>query len=575
MTVSEFAIIYVLRAPNVHWFLGAGASAAARVPTAYELIWEFKKILYCSLQRVPITTITDASDPAVRLRIQSFFDDRGGFPPANSDDEYAAYFEAVYPSEADRRAYLDQKISGATPSFGHHALAALLKADKAHGVWTTNFDRVVEDAAAIAYGTTAKLVTATLDSSRIALQALNEGRWPLLTKLHGDFQSTRLKNTSTELREQDANLRRALVEAGRRHGLAVVGYSGRDHSIMDALTDALDDGCGFPRGLFWFRRAGGCSSPQVVELLEKARSRGIDAHEVEITTFDELMGDVFQQIPDLPASAMDQLRQRIGRVTDALVRAKGKSPPIFRLNALAVLEAPSICRRVICRIGGAAEVRSAITNAGTDIIAARRQTGVLAFGADPEIRATFHPYGISRFDVFPIEPQRLRYESAEWGLLYDSLCRALVRDRPLIWERRRQAHLLRVNHELAADPSLAPLRSATGALCGLIPQTKLRWAEAVEVHLDYRLDQLWLLLNPTIWAERAAEDSDANKRKEFIRARLARRYNRQWAEALDGWIAALIGTENETTVSAFGGVYGIDADFTLQRQTAFSLTPRG
>src|SRR5207248_2191879 len=102
----------------------------------------------------------------------------------------------------------------------------------------------------------------------------------------------------------------------------------------------------------------------------------------------------------------------------------------------------------------------------------------LSFGADPEIRATFQPYGISTFDVFPIEAQRLRYESAEWGLLYDAFCRALVRDRPLIWERRRQAHLLRVNHELAVDPSLDQLRSATGGLCGLIPQTKLRWAEA-------------------------------------------------------------------------------------------------
>jgi hypothetical protein len=31
-----------------------------------------------------------------------------------------------------------------------------------------------------------------------------------------------------------------------RFGLAVVGYSGRDQSIIDALTDAIDGGSGYP-----------------------------------------------------------------------------------------------------------------------------------------------------------------------------------------------------------------------------------------------------------------------------------------------------------------------------------------
>ena len=44
------------------------------------------------------------------------------------------------------------------------------------------------------------------------MQALNQGRWPVLAKMHGDFQSLRLKNTSDELRNQDEKIRHAMLE---------------------------------------------------------------------------------------------------------------------------------------------------------------------------------------------------------------------------------------------------------------------------------------------------------------------------------------------------------------------------
>jgi len=72
--------------------------------------------------------------------------------------------------------------------------------------------------------------------------------------LHGDFQSRNLKNTSDELKKQDAILIDSFVEASRRYGLAVIGYSGRDKSIIDALQQAVESGKGFPGGLFWFYR---------------------------------------------------------------------------------------------------------------------------------------------------------------------------------------------------------------------------------------------------------------------------------------------------------------------------------
>lgn len=109
------------------WLLGAGASAAAGIPTAWDMIWEFKQQLYVSQRRVSPKQVADLANPAVRRELQSFIDGIGSLPAPGSPDEYAALFESVYPSEADRRTYIASKISGAKPSYGHVALATLMK----------------------------------------------------------------------------------------------------------------------------------------------------------------------------------------------------------------------------------------------------------------------------------------------------------------------------------------------------------------------------------------------------------------------------------------------------------------
>jgi hypothetical protein len=81
MDVAEFLRLHSVRAPNLMWFLGAGASSAAGVPTAYHLIWEFKRTLFCAAQRVPLEAVADLADPAVQARLQQHFDTLGSFPP--------------------------------------------------------------------------------------------------------------------------------------------------------------------------------------------------------------------------------------------------------------------------------------------------------------------------------------------------------------------------------------------------------------------------------------------------------------------------------------------------------------
>src|SRR5215213_9871224 len=110
---DDFCRRFSLRSRNLMWFLGAGASASAGIPTAWDMIWDFKQQLYISQQRVSPQSVADLSSSVVRAQLQTYIDSSEYLPSLGDPDEYAALFEAVYPAEMDRRAYLDAKIDGA------------------------------------------------------------------------------------------------------------------------------------------------------------------------------------------------------------------------------------------------------------------------------------------------------------------------------------------------------------------------------------------------------------------------------------------------------------------------------
>lgn len=576
MEIAEFLRAYSMRAPNVPWFLGAGASAASGIRTAYDVIWDLKRILYCSYQKVPLSACSDIGDPILRARIQAYFDARGGYPKMDAEEEYTHYFEETFPSEQDRQKYIQRMVTGGAPSYGHLVLAALIASDKVHLLWTTNFDTMIEDASISALGSSGKLVVATLESRQLAIQAINDGNWPVLGKLHGDFRSRQLKNTTEELRAQDIELRHALIEGCRRFGLAVVGYSGRDASIMDSLEEALEAKDAFPNGLFWFHRAGGTCLPRVVALIERAQALGVDAHLVAGGTFDELFADILRFSPDLPSEVTEKLNRTSQRITDVPLPDPGQGWPILRMNGLLVTSYPAICRRVKCDIGGTSEVRQAVTDANADLIVGRTQFGVLAFGRDTEVTRTFEPFKISETGVQAIEVRRLRYESAELGMLYDALARAIARERPLLVERRSRAWVARVDLTRLKDPSLQALSRACGSVTGTVPRTHLKWVEAVRLRIEHRWNRLWLLVEPSIWVEPTDDDALYLEGRDFIRSRLARRYNRPWNAVLDGWIMAIVGSQNKLrTLRAFGIADGIDAAFVVSPGTGYSKARTG
>lgn len=542
------------------------------------MIWEFKRQLYCTAERVSVAACPDLNDPILRERLQRHCDATRRFPPRGSEEEYAAYFEAAYQNPADRQRYILRAVRDGKPSYGHVVLGSLLLMNAARVVWTTNFDTMVEDAVLPLLGGSTRLTVATIETAEIARTALTEGRDPVVVKLHGDFRSRRLKNIESELRVQDEILRHALVEECGRSGLAVVGYSGRDKSVMDALTEAIGDGRGYPSGLFWFYREDSPPSTAVRTLVQVAQTAGVDAHLIGVETFDELMGDIvalYPSVPDKARASLETLDRRASRVSNAPIPAPGprKGTPLVRLNAFPVHEAPGVCRRINCSVGGIKEVREAIRIANVPLIAIRRRTGVHVFGSDADCRQAFDPFKITDFDIQSTENRYLAHDdSQEIGMMAEALTRAIARERPLQFERRGRRFEILVDPNRASDPQLAPLVRAAKTVTGTVTRTKVIWAEGIRLHLQQRLDRLWLLLEPKIWHSKSDDDSELARARDFARERLTSRYNRAVDEVLTGWIDVITLGAADIRLSAFGlpeGA-GIDASFLLGRRSGFS-----
>ena len=570
MTLDEFLVTYTVRTPQLMWLLGAGSSAAGGIPTANNLIWKFKQTLFCASQRISVKSVEDLSSPIVQQRLKRHFEGLGTFPAEDAPEEYAAYFEAAYPHANDRRTVIDKYVRDGSPSYGHMALAVLFALDRARIVWTTNFDRLLEDASIGVLGSSSRLVVASLDNALVAREALNSERWPLVCKLHGDFQSSRLKNTADELRTQDADMRRLLVDSCKRLGLVVMGYSGRDESVMHALREAIDGGKGFPSGLFWFHRPGAPVLAAVTTLIRDAEKAGIQAALVEAETFDEVLGDVVKQIEALPADLLAKLDKHRSKISEVPLPEPGGGWPVIRLNALPVPRYPTLCRLVTCTIGNTKAVKEALVSTGVNAVAVRQKQGVLAFGADSDLRKAFGPFTISNFDTHSIEARRLHYESSELGLLRDAFAIALSKHRPVIIRRQRGSDLCLLD---PARPSsdIDPLKQVVGQLRGVVPKTSVQWEEALHIKLSYHLGRMWLLIEPSVRLHFDDDTSDDTTKlaKDFVRERLASRYNRAWNALLDAWVSVLVGSEQEVILRAFEDG-GPDTTYSLYRTTGFS-----
>lgn len=444
ISAAQFATAFDLRPNLVAWFLGAGASAASGIPTGYAMIRDFKAQIFCRETNLSKREI-DTADPVWIDRIDAFFRQNSLLPPEGDPTEYAKAFEAVYPEARHRRQYIDDAISKGTPCFGHKVLGSLMAAGKVHSVFTTNFDPLIEESAHSANAILPvddrnRPTVAAIDSADRAMRCLRESDWPLVAKLHGDYQSIAIKNTGSELEEQDVRMRHVLVESGKRFGMIFVGYSGRDASIMEALNTILDAPSPFPNGLYWLTSSASRLLPAVGEFLGRAEAAGVDVAIVECATFDELAADVIK-ITDLPKPLFDRVME--GRPTPRLVpvqlpTAEARAFPVLRYSSLLIESMPRTARRVkLAQNATSSIVREMLKEKGVRATVAANGRELAVFGRDQEILGALATLEATLDGEIKLDPAA---DSWAIGLIYDALVRSLARRLPLIPRYKRTGH---------------------------------------------------------------------------------------------------------------------------------------
>jgi len=265
------------------FFLGAGTSIITGMPSAEMCIWEWKRNIFLTRNLGLDEQFRELSLPAVRQKIQRWFDSQGEYPALGAPEEYGFYIERCYPIPEHRRLFFQQKIQGLRPHVGYQLFCCLAEAGLIDSAWSTNFDGLPARAAATFNLTP---VEVGIDS-QVRVARLPRARELLCVSLHGDYRYDALKNTTLELREQESTLQTALIDHVRDRPLVISGYSGRDFSIMKALTEAFTRP---GRGVLYWCGMEGAEVPGAVKtFIEAARRAGRTASFVPTLGFDDVM----------------------------------------------------------------------------------------------------------------------------------------------------------------------------------------------------------------------------------------------------------------------------------------------
>ena len=549
MNQADFVARFCARPQNFAWFLGAGASRTAGLPTATDIIWDLKRSHYCGEESLNIDR-QDLQNDAVKERIQSYFDSRG-FPSLWDDNEYTAYFERIFGADRERqRKYIKDILSEehVSLSVGNRVLGALLVSGLARVVFTTNFDTVVEKA--VAEMGQHPLAPYHLEGASTANAALNNEEFPLYCKLHGDFRYDSLKNLSQDLEHQNEQLSSCLVNAGNRFGFVISGYSGRDESVMRLFESVLESPNPFPHGLYWTVMKGTTVPAAATRLLDHAASRGVEAAIVESQPFDAFMLHLWRNIQNRPPGLDAQVRKSRLATVDIPLPPAGMDKPLIRLSGLPILSLPERCHSLTFRTPKQwDELRQIMFDSRGGLVLTKGKT-VLAWGTKRRVRLAFGGNIESIAEASIPSDLRIPENYHLKGWIERALSLALTRNRPLLTRTQRQSTYLIANPHAASRSDLAPLNGIVGDPRGSVPNLftiptsdhpkaeQVEWAEALSISVDQRHGRLWLTVHPDLWiwparARRDAQDFMADRR----RARLNRKYN----QLLDAWLRIVLG----------------------------------
>lgn len=264
------------------FLIGAGTSISSGIQSAADCIWEWKKDIYCSNNNDAGKIMQNYKTDIVQKTIQEWLDKQDCYPQLGDEEEYSFFAEQAYPIESDRVKYFTALSKDKTPYVGYKLLCLLNKFGIVKSVWSTNFDGLVPRAAQQLNITPIEI---NLDNENRIYRNASDSEL-LYIALHGDYKFSKLKNTSKELDTQSDVFANALKRYFVDKNLVVCGYSGRDRSLMEALSAAFSEkGSG---RIYWCGYGEGIPT-NVREFLQTIREKGRECYYIATDGFDKTM----------------------------------------------------------------------------------------------------------------------------------------------------------------------------------------------------------------------------------------------------------------------------------------------
>ncbi len=498
----------VLAKGTIDFFLGAGASISSGVPTGGDLVWYFKRELYCTENNISQDRFKDLKSESNRLIIQNYFNSQPDTPERGNPKEYSFYFEKCYNSWFARKSFIDSLVERRNPTIGYLCLANLIINSRISNLWTTNFDQLLETA--ISNLDPSFPFNLCSSANAKSFDNLNP-RYHCIYKLHGDYRYDKLQNTNDELKELEQEIHAQFYTKLCEKGLLVIGYSGSDDSIMNFFEGHISDKAFLEKGLYWTTLKGYPVSKRVADLISNLNKNGKPASIIEIDNFDEFLLNFYYAIGE-PQETIDKNIYSLSSNTKLRFGITPKKE-FIKLNGFKSKVYPQ-CNVFDTDIKTWKSLRECESFFPVSLFKGK----VYSFGTADQINAIFKGHVMS--DIISIDVPEyilLRNESIYTGMLYELIGNAL-QDKGLIQYRKTKFY----------DKNTA------------IEERGVLVYEAIEIGLYYLNKAFYLNLIPTFHFTKKNGDSleklEYQKRVNYK----TNIYNKPYDEMLKKWQAKLI-----------------------------------
>lgn len=489
--------------------LGAGASISSRIMSGGQMVWDFKRRIYCIENKVSESAFPDLSKESAQKEIQTYLDATGEHPGLYSSDEYSHYFEYLFGNSRDRVLYIQEKVKNATPALGYLCLGALIIEQRINLISTTNFDDLVKAGVySLNAGYSIKTISSAIEGS-VGFN-LNDG-FPTIIKLHGDYLVDHLKNTSAELRKLEDSISLQLQEGLHNRGLIVVGYAGNDNSVMTTLENVVRDG-GLPYGVIWCKPKGSNLSERAKKFVEIACEKSEYSGVVDIDSFDDLMYRLYLTTKK-SYKEIDERWKDSDNIKPVLFGGLKNRNVFTKTNTFEVMTVPEKSYVFNTTITSWKELKTYLKSS-KNVVAALFKGQVWAFGSDNEIKEIFNETIKSEvlLTEFPSGWFHKDY-SYVWSMFYD-LINITLTNKGLVCFGKNKYY----------DKSAKKTENGNDIY------------DAIEIHLSYVNGRVLLTILPTFYVARSnGATLDRFQKQNIINYHISRIFNKGVSQQINDW----------------------------------------